>query len=51
VVTNKGTGLGAGALSHDEVVAVGREAGARLARLLRVVIPSLTDEAQSGSTK
>jgi purine-nucleoside phosphorylase len=51
VVTNKATGLGGGSLSHDEVVAVGREAGARLARLLRVVIPRVVAEAQSGSTK
>lgn len=51
VVTNKATGLGSGSLSHDEVVAVGREAGERLARLLRVVIPRVVAEAQSGSTK
>jgi purine-nucleoside phosphorylase len=51
VVTNKATGLGVGALSHDEVVAVGLEAGERLARLLRAVIPRVVAEAQSGSTK
>lgn len=51
VVTNKATGLGPGGLSHDEVVAVGRDAGERLARLLRVVIPRVVAEAQSGSPK
>jgi purine-nucleoside phosphorylase len=51
VVTNKATGLGGGSFSHDEVVAVGREAGARLGRLLRVVIRRVVAEAQSGSTK
>ena len=48
VVTNKATGLGGGSLSHAEVVAVGREAGQRLGRLLRAVIPRLP---QSGLTK
>jgi purine-nucleoside phosphorylase len=47
VVTNKATGLGGGALSHAEVVAVGREAGARLGALLRALLPRI----QSGVTK
>jgi purine-nucleoside phosphorylase len=51
VVTNKATGLAEGALSHDEVVAVGRAAGERLARLLRAIIPRIVEDAQSGSTK
>ena len=51
VVTNKATGLGGGALSHEEVVAVGREASGRLARLLRLVISRIGAGAQSGSTK
>jgi purine-nucleoside phosphorylase len=51
VVTNQAAGLGAGPLSHEEVVAVGREAGGELARLLRAVIPRIAADAQSGSTK
>jgi purine-nucleoside phosphorylase len=51
VVTNQATGLGAGPLSHEEVVAVGRKAGGELARLLRAVIPRIGAESQSGSTK
>jgi purine-nucleoside phosphorylase len=49
VVTNKATGLGGGALSHAEVMAVGREAGRRLAKILRAIVPRMT--AQSGTTK
>jgi purine-nucleoside phosphorylase len=49
VVTNKATGLGGGALSHAEVVAVGREAGVRLAKLLSGVLPRVAG--QSGITK
>jgi purine-nucleoside phosphorylase len=41
VVTNKATGLGGGELSHAEVIAVGREAGERLVRLLRVALPRI----------
>ena len=51
VVTNKATGLGSGALSHDEVVAIGREAGHRLARVLSAVIPRLDPGAQSAGAK
>jgi len=51
VVTNKATGLGTGTLSHDEVVAVGREAGERLARLLKLLLPRLVAALQSGSTE
>jgi purine-nucleoside phosphorylase len=47
VVTNKATGLGGGTLSHAEVVAVGRDAGARLARILRGLLPRVA--AQSGA--
>jgi purine-nucleoside phosphorylase len=49
VVTNKATGLGGGALSHAEVVAVGRDAGTRLAKILRTIVPRMA--AQSGTTK
>lgn len=48
VVTNKATGLGRGALSHAEVVAVGREAGVRLAKILRAVLPRLSPEPRNG---
>jgi purine-nucleoside phosphorylase len=51
VVTNKATGLGGGVLSHEDVIATGHRAGERLARLLRVVIPRIVDDAQSGATK
>jgi purine-nucleoside phosphorylase len=51
VVTNKATGLGGGGLSHEEVVAVGRSAGARLAQLLTLMIPRLVVGSQSASTK
>lgn len=51
VVTNKATGLGGGALSHAEVVAVGREAGVRLGRLLKALVPRLPADPQSGLTK
>jgi purine-nucleoside phosphorylase len=53
VVTNKATGLGGGALSHAEVVAVGKSAGERLARLLRAVVPKLghVPPDQSGVTR
>jgi len=49
VVTNKATGLGGGALSHAEVVEVGRKAGARLAELLRGLVPRI--DPQSGVTE
>lgn len=39
VVTNKATGLGGGALSHAEVVAVGKEAGIRLSKLVAAIVP------------
>jgi purine nucleoside phosphorylase len=41
VVTNKATGLGGSALSHEEVVAVGRTAGERLGRVLKAVVGRL----------
>jgi len=50
VVTNKATGLGGGELSHEEVMAVGRQAGERLVRVLRVAIPRIAED-QSGATK
>ena len=43
MVTNKGTGLSQEPLSHDEVVAVGREAGRSLGRLLARLVGSLDD--------
>ena len=51
LVTNQAAGLGGGTLSHEEVVQVGREAGGKLARLLRGVIPRIAAGAQSGSAK
>jgi len=41
MVTNKATGLAAGALTHDEVVAVGRAAGTKLARLMEAFLPRI----------
>jgi purine-nucleoside phosphorylase len=41
VVTNKATGLAVGAVTHDEVVAVGRGAGERLAGVLEVLVPRI----------
>ncbi len=41
VVTNTATGLGGGSLSHAEVVAVGRDAGVRLAKLLGAITAKL----------
>jgi purine-nucleoside phosphorylase len=38
-ITNVAAGLGAGKLSHDEVLTVGGEASGRLARLLRDLLP------------
>lgn len=42
VVTNKATGLGGGELSHADVVAVGQEAGTRLAQILRAIVPRIS---------
>jgi purine-nucleoside phosphorylase len=54
VVTNKATGLGGGALSHGEVMAVGRTGGERLGRVLRALVgrlagfaPSLSPESRN----
>ena len=41
MITNRAAGLGVGSLSHQEVIQVGREAGATLRRLLRRVIAEL----------
>lgn len=49
VVTNKGTGLAAGPLSHEEVVEVGRSAGSRLGRLLELLVPSIAASLSRGS--
>lgn len=51
LVTNKATGLGGGALSHEEVLEIGREAAGRLGTLLGHLIPAIGREAQSVSTK
>jgi len=51
VVTNQAAGLASGALSHQEVLDVGREAGGRLAQLLTQLVPRIADELYSGSTK
>lgn len=41
MVTNYGSGLGSEPLSHDEVVATGREAGGTLERLVRRIVRDL----------
>lgn len=51
MVTNKGTGLSPHPLSHDEVVQVGREAGARVAALLEGVVRRLPVAAQGTGAK
>ena len=51
MVTNKGTGLTSQFLSHDEVVAVGREAGARVGALLEGVVYRLPARGQSEGKK
>lgn len=45
MVTNKGTGLSEGTLSHQEVVEVGRRAGQSVARILEGVLRSLPPDA------
>lgn len=40
-IANPAAGLGAGALTHEEVLEAGVEAGARLAALLRVLLPRI----------
>lgn len=51
MVTNKGTGLSPHPLSHDEVMAVGRDAGVRLAALIEGVLARLPDPGQSTGAK
>ena len=51
LVTNRATGLAPEPLSHDEVLAVGRESGARLERLLREVLTRLGGADQSAGAK
>lgn len=51
MVTNKGTGLAPAPLSHEEVVAVGREAGRKLGALLEAVIGRLAGPVQSAGKK
>lgn len=51
VVTNHAAGLTAGALSHQEVLEVGREASEVLAQLLAQLVPRISEELYSGSTK
>ncbi len=41
MITNRAAGLGAESLSHDEVLTVGKQAGASLARILRRVAAEL----------
>jgi purine nucleoside phosphorylase len=49
MVTNKGTGLADRPLAHDDVLAVGRDAGARLAGVIEGVLRRLAT--QSTGTK
>ena len=41
MISNRAAGLGTEALSHDEVVAVGKEAGVTLGHLLNAALPDL----------
>ncbi len=45
LITNPAAGLGNGALSHDDVLAMGKEGGGRLAELIRRVILGLPEKA------
>jgi len=51
VVTNKAAGLGGTALSHRDVMEVGRVAGVKLARLLAHLVPRIDEDLYSVSTK
>ncbi len=51
MVTNKGTGLSPQVLSHEEVVAVGREAGARVGAILEGVTRRLPARGQPEGKK
>lgn len=51
MVTNKGTGLSPHPLSHEEVMAVGRDAGARVATLLEGVLRRLPEPGQDTGAK
>jgi purine-nucleoside phosphorylase len=51
MVTNKGTGLSSQVLSHGEVVAVGREAGARVGAILEGVVRRLPARGQAEGKK
>lgn len=49
LVTNRATGLSAGTLTHEEVLEVGRAAGARVAGLVTEVVGQLADGSEGGS--
>jgi purine-nucleoside phosphorylase len=49
MVTNKATGLVDGVLTHEEVMAVARSAGERLARLLEALVPRVASALSRGS--
>jgi len=51
MVTNKGTGLSGEPIGHDEVMEVGRVAGARLGRVIAGLIGALGGATQSVGTK
>lgn len=51
MITNKGTGISAGALSHQEVVEVGGRAGEALGALVMGVLGLLPDDSYSGDSK
>lgn len=51
VVANKAVGLFAGTLSHEEVIAQVQVGGARLARILRALLPRVAEELYSEATK
>ena len=51
VVTNKATGLAAGPIAHADVLEIGKEAGARLARVIVALLKELAALPQSTTTK
>ena len=51
MVTNKGTGLGSEPIAHDDVIEVGRQAGARLGRVLSGVLARLESGGYSEDTR
>jgi purine-nucleoside phosphorylase len=51
MVTNKGTGLGAGPIGHDDVIEIGRDAGTRLGALLESLVTRIEEVIYSVDAK